>query len=126
MLELANRFGAGEPVRVRTIADRHRIPARFLVQILLQLKGAGLVASTRGASGGYELSRAPRDITLAEILDVVSGRGSGGNVPESPWSLALASVWSEVAAAEHRALESVTLADLLKRAEHTVQHMYHI
>ncbi len=49
VLELAARYGTGEPVRIRTIADEHGIPSRFLVQILLQLKGAGFVASTRGA-----------------------------------------------------------------------------
>ena len=55
MLELAARYDTGEPIRIRTIADEHDIPSRFLVQILLQLKGAGLVNSTRGASGGYQL-----------------------------------------------------------------------
>ncbi len=55
VLELARAFDLGEPVRIRTIADEHGIPSRFLVQILLQLKGAGLVSSTRGAAGGYQL-----------------------------------------------------------------------
>ena len=53
MLELAAHYGSKEPLRIRTIADEHGIPSRFLVQILLQLKGAGFVASTRGAAGGY-------------------------------------------------------------------------
>ena len=51
VLELARAYDSGEPVRIRTIADEHGIPSRFLVQILLQLKGAGLAASTRGARG---------------------------------------------------------------------------
>jgi len=52
VLELAANYGSGEPVRNRKIAERHDVPSRFLVQILLQLKAAGLVASTRGAAGG--------------------------------------------------------------------------
>ncbi len=48
VLELAAQYGTGQPVRIRKIAERHDVPPRFLVQILLQLKGAGLVASTRG------------------------------------------------------------------------------
>ena len=51
VLELAARHGRGEPVRIRDIADAHGIPSRFLVQILLQLKTAGLVQSVRGAAG---------------------------------------------------------------------------
>jgi Rrf2 family protein len=66
ILELARRFETGEPVRIREIADEHGIPARFLVQILLQLKGAGYVASTRGALGGYQLLKPPAKIPLAD------------------------------------------------------------
>ena len=58
--------GAGRPPRrpdsrcgSKAIADKHGISQRFLVQILLQLKAAGLVASTRGAAGGYQLARPP-------------------------------------------------------------------
>ncbi|HEY3394892.1 MAG TPA: Rrf2 family transcriptional regulator, partial [Lacipirellulaceae bacterium] len=63
MLQLAQEYDSGEPVQIRRIADEHAIPGRFLVQILLQLKGAGLVASTRGAAGGYRLARPPHEIT---------------------------------------------------------------
>ena len=73
MLELAARYGSGEPVRIRTIADEHGIPARFLVQILLQLKGAGFVSSTRGAAGGYQLAKPPEAITLGEVMGVIEG-----------------------------------------------------
>jgi len=66
MLELAAHYGTGQPVRVRRIAERHEVPARFLVQILLQLKGAGLVASVRGAAGGYQLLKPPEQVTLGQ------------------------------------------------------------
>ncbi len=63
-MELAANYGSGEPVRLRRISDQYGIPARFLVQILLQLKGAGIVASTRGAAGGYTLVRRPAALDL--------------------------------------------------------------
>ena len=56
---LARRFETGEPVRIRDIADEHGIPPRFLVQILLQLKGAGYVASTRAPAAVINLSSRP-------------------------------------------------------------------
>ena len=67
-------MASGEPVRVNWIAEQHGIPARFLVQILLQLKSSGIVASTRGAAGGYQLVRDPSQITLAEVMDVMEGQ----------------------------------------------------
>ena len=55
VLDLAMSYDGGEPLQIRKIAAAHDIPSGFLVQILLQLKTAGLVTSTRGASGGYRL-----------------------------------------------------------------------
>ena len=71
MLELAARRSDPNPVRLKAIADMHGIPKRFLVQILLQLKTAGLVASVRGASGGYQLARTPESISLASIINAI-------------------------------------------------------
>src|SRR5438045_9435879 len=70
LLELAGSHGNPQRVRVKAIADAHGIPLRFLVQILLQLKGAGLVASIRGAAGGYQLARAAGEISLADVINV--------------------------------------------------------
>src|SRR5438105_2640825 len=71
MLELAANYGDPQPMRIRSIADSQGISARFLVQILLQLKTAGLVASIRGASGGYQLARSPQAISLASIINAI-------------------------------------------------------
>src|SRR5881398_3290419 len=71
MLELAVRYGDPAPVRLKAIADAHEIPDRFLVQILLQLKGSGLVVSARGAAGGYLLARAPDQISVGDIVSVI-------------------------------------------------------
>ena len=73
MLQMAREWENAEPLQIRRIADEQGIPARFLVQILLQLKGASLVASMRGASGGYRLARPPQEISMAEVIDVMEG-----------------------------------------------------
>jgi Rrf2 family protein len=122
MLELASRYGDPQPVRLKAIAEAHGIPQRFLVQILLQLKGSGLVVSARGAAGGYLLARSPKSITLAHVLNVLDrqdrpapGRfGDAG--PPSATVGALRGVWKDVQSAQQRILEDTTLADLVERA----------
>ena len=64
VLELAANYGSGGPVPIRRIAAKHGIPDRFLVQILLELKAAGLVASIRGAAGECQLARPPAEVSL--------------------------------------------------------------
>ncbi|MFH1923048.1 MAG: Rrf2 family transcriptional regulator [Planctomycetota bacterium] len=132
MLELASRFGSGEPVRIRKIAERHDVPPRFLVQILLQLKGAGLVASTRGAAGGYHLLRPPEQLTLGEVMDVIVGAPSSGNgkacsaSPESPAVKVLMKAWQDVRSVERDMLNAITFAELLDRARQQDGQMYYI
>lgn len=129
MLELARRYGSGDPVRIRSIADEHGVPARFLVQILLQLKGAGFVASTRGASGGYQLVKPPEAISLGEVMNVIEGADepiTSSASPDSVYAKVLQTAWQEVADAERRALHSLTFADLIDRARQTNENMYYI
>ena len=128
MLELAASFGNGEPVRIRQIAAKHDIPSRFLVQILLQLKGAGLVASTRGAAGGYQLLKSPDEITLGEVMAVIEGSQQGnGPASNSAATKALYETWREVDAMQQSILRRVTLSELVERAGHHGQeHMYYI
>jgi Rrf2 family protein len=129
MLELAASFGSGEPVRIRNIAEQHGIPSRFLVQILLQLKGAGLVTSTRGAAGGYQLLKPPEEISLASVMAVIEGppeEVTTSASPDSSAARALAETWQEIAAVERQMLESVTIAELLERARRHNENMYYI
>jgi len=128
MLDLAASHSRGEPVRIRDIAEHHDIPSRFLVQILLQLKGAGLVNSTRGASGGYQLSREPDEITLADVISVIEGPREVATVAASgsPVAKVLAGVWNEVASAEEGHLREITLSDLVDRAADQTRDMYYI
>jgi Rrf2 family transcriptional regulator, cysteine metabolism repressor len=118
VLALAQHGPGTGPVRIRDIAGTYRIPERYLVQILLQLKGAGLVVSTRGATGGYRLAREPEAISLSQILRAIDPAGaqgddSGGN-PRSNTSV-LESVWDDVRAAELAVLDRTTVAQLAGR-----------
>lgn len=131
MLELSSRYGSGEPVRIRKIAERHDVPARFLVQILLQLKGAGLVVSTRGAAGGYHLVRPPEKVTLGEVMRVIEGgtKSNGRTTsasPDSPAVKALVQAWAEVEKAQRELLDRITFAELLEKARGHDDRMYYI
>jgi Rrf2 family protein len=129
VLELAARSGSPEPVRLRDIADAHGIPARFLVQILLQLKGAGLVNSTRGAAGGYQLSKDPREITLGEVIAVIEGQAnriaSNTSINTTTTQVLLAN-FQEAAQAQQDVLHAVTFADLVDQVRGRTEGMYYI
>jgi len=60
-------------VQIKEISAREQIPAKFLEQILLALKNAGLVQSKMGVGGGYYLARAPKEITLGQIVRMLDG-----------------------------------------------------
>jgi Rrf2 family protein len=131
MLELASQYGSGEPVRIRRIAERHNVPPRFLVQILLQLKGAGLVASVRGAGGGYRLIKPPEEVSLAQVMGVVNSASeesvsATSASPDSPAVKVLMQAWQEVNTAERKMLESISLAELIERAKGQDDKMYYI
>ena len=118
MLELAKEYDTGEPVQLRRIVAEHGVPARFLVQILLQLKGASLVASTRGAAGGYRLARPPQEITLADVIDVMDGdvRPESNATKASPLVRTLLGFCQQMSELERDRLESETLTDLVYAA----------
>lgn len=73
LLSLALHVDEGGPTSVRDIAERTALPQPYLEQILLALKGAGLVRSKRGVGGGYVLARPAEEIRLSEIVSAVDG-----------------------------------------------------
>lgn len=121
MLELAARFNDPRPVRLADVADKHGIPPRFLVQILLDLKRAGLVASTRGAAGGYALARSPDEITLFDILRVIDPpeQPARSDDPLQPtvYVQNVRAVWDRVVEAQQATLKQTTLADLVQQSQ---------
>jgi len=129
VFELARHHHLGEPVRIRSIAEAHGIPSPFLVQILLQLKIAGLVRSTRGAAGGYQLAMAPEEISLADVMCVIEGQSE--NIDSSianptSTSSALHAVWQQMANEQHQRLAGITFDRLVDSLRGDVEHMYYI
>jgi Rrf2 family protein len=100
-------------VRAREIAQAYRIPERYLVQILLQLKAAGLVQSARGSSGGYRLARDPASISLGQVLGVIDGPAEPPREISGPAAEALGSVWQRLQALQHNFLNQITIAQLV-------------
>ncbi len=82
LLALARHGPEAPPLRIREISETYDIPERYLVQILLRLKSAGLVMSTRGAAGGYHLARAASSISVGQILAAIDGPDV--DVPRAP------------------------------------------
>jgi Rrf2 family protein len=108
-----------KPVKGERIANAQAIPLRFLENILMQLRHAGLVESRRGADGGYRLARPASDVTLADVIRAIDGplAGVSGVRPESLGFDGVAEpmrdVWIAVRASLRGVLERVTLADVV-------------
>jgi len=121
MLVLASDPG-DHPVKGETLAAAQQIPVKFLENILMDLRRAGLVMSQRGAEGGYRLGRAPNTITIADVIRAVDGPLANvrGVRPESAGyegpAESLRDVWVAMRAALRSVLERVTLADVAKGA----------
>ncbi len=121
LLSLALHADDGGPTSVRDIADRTGLPQPYLEQILLALKGAGLVRSKRGVGGGYVLARPPEEIRLSEIVSAVDGPIVAGDFGQPHTDGAcdhegqcvLLAVWDDVGEHMRRYLEAVTLADVV-------------
>ena len=110
----------GKAAQIKDICERQSIPARFLEQVFRDLKKAGIVRSKRGPRGGYELSRAPDDLRVGDIVRAIEGPTSLG-ANELRGRAAGHEVVRDVLAALGRRVEEcfdeVTFADLCARAE---------
>ena len=122
VMELAANYGSPEPVRIRNIAERHFVPPRFLVQILLQLKGAGIVSSTRGASGVYNLLPRPEDVTLGQVMGIIDGpmqvpKRMFDPATESEASRVLNNVWEVAEYKRQDFLNNITFENMIKNSQ---------
>jgi Rrf2 family protein len=108
-----------KPVKGERIATAQAIPLRFLENILMQLRHAGLVDSRRGADGGYKLARPASEVTLADVIRAIDGplAGVSGARPETLDFTGVAEpmrdIWIAVRASLRGVLERVTLADVV-------------
>ena len=112
----------GRPVTSERLADAQSIPPKFLENILLELRRNEIVASQRGAEGGYTLARPAADVSLAAVIRAVEGpiasvRGSRPDeVAYTGAAAALTDVWLELRASMRGVLEGTSLADLVERS----------
>lgn len=113
-----------QPTSVRDIAERTGLPQPYLEQILLALKGAGLVRSKRGVGGGYVLARQPADITLGQVVSAVDGpivagdfgRPHENGACEHEGQCVLLGVWADVGEHMRKHLDSFTLEEMVQQA----------
>lgn len=125
---------AEEPVPLSAIAERQQVSVKYLESILVILRNAGLVQTTRGAQGGYALARNPERIVLSEVFDVLEGSEplvpcTEGVVCPRYDGCVTREVWDRMYTASRQVLKETTLADLASRAREKQQasvEMYHI
>jgi Rrf2 family protein len=107
------------PVKGERIAEAQGIPLKFLENILIDLRQAGIVASQRGPDGGYRLDGRPEDITVADVIRAVDGPLAsirGGRPEEAAYegpARGLQTVWIALRSGIRGVLERVTLADVV-------------
>ncbi|HKI35695.1 MAG TPA: Rrf2 family transcriptional regulator [Gemmataceae bacterium] len=108
-----------DPVPSHEIAKAEGIPERFLLKVLKPLVDSGVLRSLKGPNGGYRLGRAPKDITLLEVVEAVDGSVRSlaepvGKAGVTPLDKRLQAVCDDVAAMVRERMARVTLAELAK------------
>jgi Rrf2 family cysteine metabolism transcriptional repressor len=123
--ELAVRQTGSSPVSLRDIAVGQTLSASYLEQLFLALRRAGIVASVRGAQGGYYLARDPAAITVGEVLRVLEGTlepvacvsagedGLAACLRDHDGGCLTRTVWVRLSQCVTRVLDSITIADLV-------------
>ena len=122
MVQLGRHVGTG-PASLAEIAAEEDLPRAYLEQLVVSLREAGLVTSTRGAHGGYELARPPEAISMAEVLRALEGPiapmmcasddPEHATVCDRSARCTVNVLWVRVRDAVTGALDSMTLADLV-------------
>jgi Rrf2 family protein len=124
ILELALHFGEESAPTIHEIAKRLDIPAKFLEQILLDLKRGGFVESKRGKIGGYFLAKAPQQIRLGDIIRFIEGpiepvacvdqRYKGcGDIKNCIFR----NIWAQVSDSTANIIDKITFEDLVKKVK---------
>ena len=104
LAELARAGGDG-PVPIGELARRREIPVQFLEQLFAVMRRAGILRSQRGVKGGYSFARAPEDITVLEIVELLDG----------PLGREATGIFADAADAARKVLASTTIADVVER-----------
>ncbi len=120
MLELASRYGEG-PIELKEIAKKEDISLKYLEQVIIPLRTAGLVKSMRGSKGGYSLAKSPSEIYLNDLVEVLEGPVEIIDCLRDPKvcrkvsSCVTRDIWEEVSQAIRKIFCSITLEDMVNR-----------
>jgi Rrf2 family protein len=120
MLELACHYGEG-PIELREIAKREDISLKYLEQVIVPLRTAGLVKSARGSKGGYSLAKHPSEINLKDLVETLDGPLNlieclkDPKVCQKVPDCVTRDIWQEVSEAIDGIFHSVTLEDMVHR-----------
>jgi Rrf2 family protein len=120
ILELALKFNKG-PVFLKDISISQEISFKYLGQLIIPLKIAGLVKSTRGAHGGYFLAKEPKQINLAEIVKALEGPITLIECLEDPGlcsrfkKCAMRIFWEEINYKFYKSFEEITVQDIVDK-----------
>jgi Rrf2 family protein len=124
LVQLAKRYEGSGVTSIEELANLEKIPAKYLAQILSELRNGGLVESRRGKQGGYLLARSPDQISISDVISLIesemfseSSRVSGDS------GEAIAKAWTEIQERFEEIVRSITLAEL---AVCENQEMYYI
>jgi Rrf2 family protein len=125
LAQLGRSHGQGKLAHIETLAAAEAIPSNYLVQILNELRNAGLIISKRGKQGGYALAQAADKITLVEIVKAVDGELLELNFENAGHSgERVAGIWSEIGATFEAKVAEYTLSDLIVKDQ--AADMYYI
>ncbi|MEW6172871.1 MAG: Rrf2 family transcriptional regulator [Bacillota bacterium] len=122
LMDIAEHSAAG-PVSLKDVARRQLISEQYLEQLILPLKGAGMVRSVRGARGGFQLNKGASDILMSEIVEILGGKTvltdclHDEQVCLRVDCCAARDLWREANKAFWSVLSSVTLVDMLHRQQ---------
>ena len=114
MTALAKNFGQS-PLSLRQIAKEKKLPFKYLEQVVIPLREAGLIDAKEGRTGGYFLKKKPKKISIAKIVEVLEGPVEVGACFGCPKAeiCGQRDVWSEVGDKVRETIEEKTLADLI-------------
>lgn len=131
VIEIAKSYGS-TPAKRKIVASSQGISDSYLENILIVLKNSRIIETTRGVNGGYILSRAPKDISVLEVIDALEGPidivdcVSSSGICSKTDTCAARTIWKELADSWKSILGNLTLQDLIEREETLFTPMYAI
>jgi len=134
MLELASHYGEG-PIELKEIAKRESISLKYLEQVIIPFRSAGLVKSVRGSKGGYSLAKSPSEICLNDLVEILDGPVNLIECVRDPKACQKSSfcvtrdIWKELSEAIYKIFHSITLEEMVnrkKKKEGNIPPMYQI